>query len=172
MRTARYAFVALLFVACTQSDDTPSVSRSPREQPPSPSSSPSSGGPLSFVLRPVYEKGTSIQVKLRNDGDVGFEYNPDYEACFMTYLDEGGREFLVPEGTHCDLISVAVVEPGDTATLFRWDLDECTKDEWGCQRDKPLPPGSYTIKGRFRPEGGGDKVRVQATFEITPRQPT
>lgn len=137
----------------------PAASRSP-----SPSST---AGPLTLVLEDRYVAGTKVPVRLHNAGDVAYVYNPDYEACNMTYLDDTGRKFLVPEGTHCDLISFVEIEPGETVTLFTWDLDECTKDEWGCVEEEPLDPGRYTIKGRFRPAAEGDPARVEATFTIT-----
>ena len=167
----RSALVVLLMAgACTGTVSTDA--ESPRSRPtpsePAPSSPPPPSGPLSFVFESSYVVGTTVPVRLRNEGDVGYEFNPFYEACDLTYRDDGGRKFLVPEGTHCDLISTEVVGPGETVTLFRWNLDECTKDEWGCMRDEPLPPGTYTIGGRFRPVGGGRAVHTEASFEITP----
>jgi hypothetical protein len=162
--------VALLSSGCTgdgtTAADPPTSTPSPRG---SPTPSPRPTGPLAFVLARSYVAGMTVPVRLHNDGDVGYEFNPSYEACDLTYRDEAGRKFLVPEGTHCDLISTEVVRPGKTVTLFEWDLDECTKDEWGCMRDRPLPPGTYTISGRFRPAGGGRPVRAEATFAIAPR---
>lgn len=40
------------------------------------------------------------------------------------------------------------------------------KDEWGCLESRPLPPGTYTINGRFKPKAGGTPVRVETTFRI------
>jgi hypothetical protein len=118
-------------------------------------------------LESSYPAGTKVPVKLHNSGRRTYVFNPFYQACDMTYLDESGRDFLVPEGTHCDLISWEEIAPGDTVTLFKWDLDECTKDEWGCMEEEPLGPGRYTIRGRFRPAGEGEPARVRATFTIT-----
>ena len=122
---------------------------------------------LSFVLRKKYEVGDSTRVRLRNTGDTPYRYNSAYEACDMVFRDSEGRRFLVPEGTHCDMVAPAWVEPGETVTLFTWDLDECIKDEWGCTRARDLPPGRYTMTGRFPPRGGGEAVRVVGRFRIT-----
>ncbi len=123
-------------------------------------------GPLELVLNAEYEEGTKVPVRLRNTSGRSFTYNPDYEACDMRYEDASGREFIIPPGTHCDLISEEAIAPGETATLFKWRLDECTKDRWGCVKSEALPPGSYSIHGSFKPEGGGPAVRVEASFRI------
>lgn len=122
--------------------------------------------PLVFVLdRPLHEGGKT-RVRLRNRSDKAFVYNPYYEACQMVFRDGTGRKFLVPEGTHCDLVAREKVEPGETVTLFRWDLDECVKDEWGCAKARDLPLGKYSMRGWFKPAGGGDRVRVTEVFRI------
>ena len=123
--------------------------------------------PLRFVLdRPLHEGGKT-RVRLRNRGDVGYIYNPYYEACDMIYLElPSRREFLVPEGTHCDMVVDEEVAPGETVTLFRWDLDECIEDNWGCMKARDLKPGRYLMRGWFRPKGGGDEVRVTERFRI------
>ena len=124
---------------------------------------------LTFVLEKKYEVGSKAVVKLRNNTNRTYMYNPYYEACKMVFRERGGRKFIIPEGTHCDLVVHEEVEPGDTVTLFRWDLDECTKDRWGCVESKDLAPGWYTMSGRFRPKGGGDRVRVSESFRIVRR---
>lgn len=53
---------------------------------------------------------------------------------------------------------------GETVTLFKWDLDECTKDEWGGTEEENLSAGKYTMQGRFRPQGGGPTVTVRGRF--------
>jgi hypothetical protein len=42
------------------------------------------------------------------------------------------------------------------------------KDQWGCAESRPLPPGTYTIKGRFKPKSAGPPARVETTFRIVP----
>ncbi|MPZ16030.1 MAG: hypothetical protein GEU73_16685 [Chloroflexi bacterium] len=93
----------------------------------------------------------------------------------MRYFDESGRRFIIPPGTHCDIIAPDEIGPDETVTLFKWDLDECVKDEWGCVKAKHLAGGTYTIRGWF-PEAkggnrvtkakGGDRVMVEATFRV------
>jgi hypothetical protein len=124
------------------------------------------GKPLRFVLKDDLTVGGRTAVKLRNNGDVAYNYNPYYEACYMVFRVESGRKFIVPEGTHCDIVAKEQVEPGETVTLFKWDLDECTKDNWGCEEAKNLPAGKYVMKGSFKPKGGGDSVRVKKHFRI------
>ena len=122
--------------------------------------------PLRIVLdQPLFEGGET-RVRLRNNGRVAYRYNPYYEACYMTYRYASGRKFIVPEGTHCDLVVRAEVKPGETVTLFEWDLDECVKDEWGCVRARDLEPARYSMRGSFRPVGGGESVTVTKRFRI------
>jgi hypothetical protein len=121
-----------------------------------------------------YEMGEKIEVRLRNDGRRGYVYNMAYEACDMRYFDESGRRFIIPPGTHCDLIANQTIEPGETVTLFEWKLEECVKDNWGCVKAKPLEPGTYRMVGWFPPgknakgigRATGKPVRVEAAFEI------
>ncbi|MDQ4145577.1 MAG: hypothetical protein M3198_17910 [Actinomycetota bacterium] len=124
---------------------------------------------LDFVLKKKYEAGGKAIVRLRNNTKRTYLYNPYYEACKMVFRERGGREFIIPEGTHCDLVVHSKIKPGETVTLFRWDLDECTKDNWGCVRENDLAPGWYTMIGRFRPKGGGDRERVSESFRIVRR---
>jgi hypothetical protein len=106
-------------------------------------------------------------VKIVNEGFHPYLYNSTgYEACDLTYRDDTGREFIIPPGTHCDLIVMEEISPGETVALFKWDLDECTKDRWGCVREAPLPPGTYTIEGRFRSSTGSQSAHAETTFEV------
>ena len=162
----------MLMAACT-SDDV-SVDPITGDDASSPAASPSAAEPsgrprddgLALVVRDEYVEGSRIKVRLRNETSEPFIYNTQYEACDMTYLDASGREFLVPPGTHCDIIAPDAVEPGSTVTLFTWKLDECVKDEWGCQKERPLVPGTYTVRGSFEGADSGDRVRVEASFRI------
>lgn len=123
--------------------------------------------PLRFVLDKPLHEGGKTRVRLRNTGNDSYIYNSAYEACDMVYRElPSGRKFLVPEGTHCDMIAKEEVEPGETVTLFRWGLDECIEDNWGCTKARDLPPGRYSMKGWFRPKGGGDRVSVHLAFRI------
>lgn len=121
---------------------------------------------LRFVLDTPLHVGGATRVRLRNNDDVAYFYNPYYEACQMTFRDADGRKFLVPEGTHCDLVAREEVAPGETVTLFRWDLDECIEDNWGCTKARDLRRGRYSMRGAFKPAGDGDAVRVVRRFRI------
>ncbi len=127
------------------------------------------GRPLRFLLDTPLQEGGRTRVRLRNTSDRTFIYNPHYEACKMVFKEAPGREFIIPEGTHCDLIVRERVSPGETVTLFRWNLDECVEDNWGCRRARDLPADRYVMKGHFRPRGGGDFVRVRRYFRIRNR---
>jgi hypothetical protein len=122
--------------------------------------------PIRFVLRDRYEPGESIDVAIQNTGTRVYLFQPYYQACFLSYFDASGRRFIIPPGTHCDLLAEETIRPGERKKLFSWKLDECVKDNWGCVKSRPLEPGTYTVKGRFKPKRGGPGVRVEATFRI------
>ena len=109
---------------------------------------------IRFVLADRYVVGETVDVRIENVGTRGYVFQVYYQACFCPYLDSSGRRFIVPPGTHCDLLAEETIEPGERKTLFTWRLDECVKDRWGCI-ERPLPPGTYTIKGRFKPKAAG-----------------
>ena len=171
----RFLALAVLLAACgggasptSEPSPSPSASASP---------SPQTEG-IRFVLEATYEVAESVDVAIENLGPATYLYNQEYAACDLTYRNQAGREFIVPPGTHCDLIAPAEIRPGETKTLFRWDLDECVRDEWGCVKSEPLPPGEYTIAGRFErsaeangplspADGTGEWDRASATFTIT-----
>lgn len=125
--------------------------------------------PLRFVLDEPLQEGGKTRVRLRNRGDHTYIYNAAYQACDMVYRElPSRRKFLVPEGTHCDLEDRQELDPGQTVTLFRWGLDECVEDNWGCTKARDLSAGRYLMKGWFRPKGGGsgDWVRARLRFRI------
>lgn len=169
----RHAFAAtaiatLMLVSCTSPpDDHALPSSSEATQAPTVTTPPPSPSDIQFLLREGYPMGRRIHVQIENVGEVAYRYQTLYAACYLRYRDDAGRVFIIPPGTHCDILSVGAIEPGETKTLFRWDLDECTKDNWGCARARPLPPGTYRISGRFKPVGGGIPARAKATFTIT-----
>jgi hypothetical protein len=129
--------------------------------------SPVSQGPIRFLFDDSYAPRARVDVKIENVGTRGYRYvDTQYAACFLRYFDSSGREFKIPPGTHCDIISPATIEPGEVRTLFTWRLNECVKDRWGCVKSRPLPPGTYTVRGSFRPMGGGMRARPEATVRI------
>lgn len=122
--------------------------------------------PLRFLVDTPLLAGGETRVRLRNRGDESYVYNSYYQACYMTFRVRSGRRFIIPEGTHCDLVDRPEIAPGETVTLFRWDLDECIEDNWGCTKARDLPPGRYVMKGSFKPADGGDRVRAVRRFRI------
>ena len=163
---ARTLLIALLLSACTG----PQGGQGSAATPTGPAGDPSptaTGGDIAFVLQDTYRAGEKVAVKITNQGDRAYEYNSTgYEACNLTYRDQTGRDFIIPPGTHCDLIAIEQINPGQTVTLFEWQLDECVKDNWGCVKSEPLEPGTYTIEGGFRAAGGGPRAHAEATFQI------
>jgi hypothetical protein len=122
--------------------------------------------PIRFVLSGPLSVGQKVDVEITNVGTRPYLFEALYQACFLAYFDASGRQFIIPPGTHCDLRAKEAIRPGETRRLFTWNLDECIKDAWGCVRRRPLPPGTYTMKGRFKPAAGAGSVRAARTFEI------
>ena len=139
-------------------DDDPEPAVAPRV--------PVDSGPIRFVLDDVYTPRERVRVKIENIGAQPYRYETEYAACFLSYFDSSGRKFVIPPGTHCDILAEDTIEPGEVRTLFAWRLNECVKDRWGCAKARPLPPGTYTMRGRFKPEGNGPRARARATFRI------
>ena len=168
----RFASVAmglsLLLTGCTSLTTHESPSESASSAAPSVSPSPVPVSDIRFVLDDAYLVGDRVAVQIENVGDVGYEYQFTYQACFLSYFDSQGRKFIIPPGTHCDILGKAPIKPGETKRLFTWDLDECIRDTWGCQKSRPLRPGTYTIRGTFQRAGEGSPARAEATFEIRP----
>jgi hypothetical protein len=165
------ALAGLLLTACAGlwGDDGSAGPLAGPTVTPSPTVTGAPDGGIAFVLDDMYGFMDKIDVRIMNTGDRAYEYNSTgYEACNLTYRDETGREFIIPPGTHCDLVAIEQIEPGETVTLFEWHLDECVKDNWGCVKSESLKPGTYTIEGTFRAAGGGLPAHAEATFEIVP----
>jgi len=125
-----------------------------------------SSGPIRFLLADRYVEGETVNVLIENVGTTPYVFQVYYQACFLRYLDSVGRRFIIPPGTHCDLLAEETIRPGERKKLFTWSLDECVKDRWGCVRSRPLPPGTYTIKGRFKPRAAGAPALAETTFTI------
>lgn len=148
---------------------------------------------LEFSMKQEYPRGEAIPVTIENHSKVSYVFNPDYPACYnLKFKDESGKlhkikrpapdglktlkdgEFVVPEGTHCDLVSDALIRPGEKKTLVKWLQKECLEDEFGCRKSEPVAPGKYTIIGSFQEATGeaggtlvkGAKTRIRSTFTI------
>jgi len=141
---------------------------------PAPTEGTSSAGPIQFVLHDTYTVGDTARVQIENVGDRPYRYRlsvsdrSQYAACPLHYFDGDGRSFIIPPGTHCDIVAYGTIKPGETKPLFDWELDECVKDAWGCALNKPLSPGTYTITGLFKPQNSGKSVRAADSFELLP----
>lgn len=122
--------------------------------------------PIRFVLNDSYETGETVIVAIENIGTMAYVFQSYYQACSLSYFDSKGRPFIIPPGTHCDLLAEETIRPGERKKLFTWKLDECVKDAWGCVKSRPLAPGTYTIKGLFKPKFSGPRARVETTFRI------
>jgi hypothetical protein len=122
--------------------------------------------PIRFLLEATYSVGQTIDVAIENVGRRPYVFQAFYQACFLSYFDSSRRHFIIPPGTHCDILSEETIRPGERRKLFTWRLDECLKDQWGCVRSRPLPSGTYTIKGRFKSKDGGRPAGAEKTFEI------
>ena len=121
---------------------------------------------IRFVLNDSYEAGETVTVAIENIGTKAYVFQSYYQACSLSYFDSKGRPFIIPPGTHCDLLAEETIRPGERKKLFTWKLDECVKDAWGCVKSRPLAPGTYTIKGPFKPKFAGPRARVETTFRI------
>lgn len=125
-----------------------------------------SPGPIRFLLADRYAAGETVDVVVENVGTRAYLFELYYQACSLRYFDSFGRRFIIPPGTHCDLLSAETIRPGERRKLFTWRLDECVKDRWGCVKMRALPPGTYTVKGRFKPKAGGTPALAETTFTI------
>ncbi len=145
-------------VGTRQADERPETSTTPPRS--------ESAGPIRFVFADRYLVGETVDVRIENVGTKPYVFQWPYQACFLTYVDSSGRRFIIPPGTHCDILSEETIRPGERKRLFSWRLDECVKDDWGCVESRPLPPGTYTIKGRFKTKAAGTPARAESTFTI------
>lgn len=104
---------------------------------------------IQFILNDTYNVGDTVEFKIKNVGILPYEYEAPYEACRVQYFDETGRKFIIPPGTHCDIVMSQYILPGQTKKVFTWKLDECIEDNWGCGKSAPLKPGKYTLKREY-----------------------
>ena len=128
---------------------------------PTPSTTPST---IVFVMQDNYALGQDIEIKIRNDGTIKYAYSTYYPACRnLSFHDESLKvrriesfgeikelapgDFIIPQGTHCDLAGDSEILPGEEAVLLTWDQQECVTDNWGCGESIPLQAGSYNIVG-------------------------
>ncbi len=135
------------------------------DDPPAPA--PTETGDIQIILNPSYKVGEEIELKIKNTGKVSYTYNKKYPACDLSYFDSSEREFMIPPGTHCDMVITVDIKPDETKTLFKWDQTECVLDQFGCAKREPLQAGTYTIKGTFFSSLDQDhSTEATATIEI------
>ena len=75
-----------------------------------------SNSDIQFVFEDTYRLGESVEVKIMNVGNVTYYFSLFYEACGLSYFDSSGREFIIPPGTHCDLVNLGEIRPGARAS--------------------------------------------------------
>lgn len=75
-------------------------------------------------------------------------------------------EFIIPQGTHCDLPGTSEIGPGEVVTLLTWSQRECVKDNWGCVESIRVNPGRYRVVGEFSTGSGDRKVVAEWSFVI------
>ena len=115
-----------------------------------------------------YRPGDPVEIIIRNKSNVTYYYNYYFVACHnLKFFDDSDErrpypdtplsqerlmllgQFIVPEGTHCDLVFEESLAPGQTAALLWWDQEVCIKDSWGCDESVSVKPGRYRIEGEF-----------------------
>ena len=124
---------------------------------------------IAFDMEAKYSLGDPVEIAIRNDSNQIYYYQSEYPACFnlqffddsqesrrYPYADPKSKErvlspgrFIVPGGTHCDLLFEQALKPGKSVALFTWDQLMCTKDRCGWLESVPVEPGEYLIRGEF-----------------------
>jgi len=162
-----------------------------------PTATPTSGdSPIEFVMENNYALGQDIEIKIRNNGTNNYVYSVYYPACSnLEFYDDSLKprqiesfedtyelppgKFIIPQGTHCDLIGSSEIRPGQEVVLLTWSQRECIKDSWGCGESVPVKAGRYTIVGKFFESKGsrdsgpgmyevGDQTALNWKFTIGP----
>lgn len=124
---------------------------------------------IAFDMEAKYSLGDPVEIAIRNDSNQIYYYQSEYPACFnlqffddsqesrpYPYADPKSKErvlspgrFIVPGGTHCDLLFEQALKPGKSVVLFTWGQLMCTKDRWGCLENVPVEADEYVIRGEF-----------------------
>ncbi len=174
----RFVFLAgllmLLLAACAQATPTPLPA-----------------GNLVFDMQQEYRLGEPVEVAIRNDSSVTYYFQSEYPACYnLQFFDDSQEirpypnadpvstqsyllpgEFIVPRGTHCDLIVEGSLDPGQAVVLFTWKQQMCIEDRFGCRESVPVGPGQYLFQGEFANApsviGPGSERRPDAITTIT-----
>lgn len=140
--------------------------------------------PIEFVMEDKYALGEPIEIRIRNNGLAHYFYHRTYPACFdLKFYDElkalhqiAGKlfarrplppgQFIIPQGTHCDLLGTSQIGPGEEVTLLTWHQQECIADAWGCVESVQVGPGTYRVVGEFHSVGRKRETLAEWTFVI------
>jgi serine protease inhibitor len=164
----------LLLVACGPAEDPSTPSPTATAPPGGEPSPPVAAGDILFEMEAEYQRGEPVEITIRNYSDTPYYYQSYYPACYnlkffddsperraYPYADPSSEErlllpgqFIVPQGTHCDLISEESLGPGQTVVLLTWDQQMCIQDRWGCIESLPVEPGKYRVRGEFSQAAG------------------
>jgi hypothetical protein len=137
------------------------------DSPPTPTETPTPD--IRFEMKHEYLQGDSIEVAIVNHSSETYYYQSHYPACYnLKFFDDSTEQrpdpreapdqearllepgrFIVPAGTHCDIISARPLEPGARVVLLAWEQQQCTLDVWGCIESAQVEPGTYRIEGQF-----------------------
>lgn len=130
-----------------------------------------------FEMKDRYPLGELVEIRIRNQSATAYSYyyyHRYFPACYnLKFFDASqdrrrypreasGQEpvyllpgqFIVPEGTHCDLIDEMPLRPGEMVTLLSWNQGICVKDDFGCLDSVRVAPGEYRLVGEFAQSPG------------------
>lgn len=131
---------------------------------------------IEFAMKERYRPDEPIEIRIRNQSpSATYYYLSAFPACFnLKFFDNSAEsrpypyetpgqppslllpgQFIVPEGTHCDLGGERPLLPGEEVVLLTWSQGMCTKDLFGCKESVPVDPGDYRIVGEFARVSGG-----------------
>ena len=128
-----------------------------------------SGGDIALDMEEEYLLGEPVEIVIRNNSKANYYYQSQYPACSNLHFFDDSQQsraypyanparkerilspgrFIVPGGTHCDILNEKTLKPGESVALFTWDQQMCIKDRWGCLESVPVEPGEYLIRGEF-----------------------
>ena len=180
--------LTLGLAACGASEEPPTSNTTftgARVGEPSPHAS---GGDIAFDMEEEYLLGEPVEIVIRNNSKANYYFQSQYPACSNLHFFDDSQEsraypyadpprkerilapgrFIVPGGTHCDILNEKTLKPGESVALFTWDQQVCVKDRWGCMESVPVEPGKYQVRGEFSQVARVVGFRViQATDVIT-----
>lgn len=162
--------LTLALAACSTGSPTPTATAPLPSATPTPPPVPD----IVFEMKQVYLFDESVEIGIVNRSSETYYYQVAYSACYnLKFYDDSDEQrpypreetaqeahllepgqFIVPAGTHCDVISERPLERGARAVLLVWDQQLCTVDVWGCTESIQVEPGTYRIEGQFATKPG------------------